>query len=307
MRPDLNATAPYSAPTSELLWERALKNDADNQDEIRHLLRAANRAATRLRGLFPATLSVVFVGSLALWTAAIALLLRGLAPNLTGLPYYLCVGVPALLSAAAVAHQTGNFIIELLSGLKINARRGLALHLPANRSPREWSRYFRRWLYCGDWLVEGADFHLTPYVRVFITGASPAGVNEELALWDELMTHSRRAKPESAWEMGHSVCEMARLPQLPVWAKEITPGMSLRDLEISLGEVGRNWAIKLLKRAALRKNSFGKIDYAGQLREAIFEFHYCQLINAREALLVIIRPHRAEMTAALASAVSDAA
>lgn len=252
------------------------------------IMERARVGAERTIRFFPIATAVIFcLSSLCIAFLIIAfghLLLHDCPPLFLGLTALL----PSVLLAGAIAHLAGNYLLRRFCGLDNLERRSLALHLPWNRTPSEWPAYFRRWIYCGDWLVENFSGDLLPYVRAFVTGDVPKNIEEELALWSSFMQSSRRSQEI---EVGHSVRELACVDALPSWTREITPGMNLPDLEKALGNTGHEWAVSLLKRAATRKRIFGLVDITGDLHEAIFEFHYSRLSNDREGLMVVIRPH----------------
>jgi hypothetical protein len=198
--------------------------------------------------------------------------------------------LPCVLGGAAISHMAGNTLLRILTGINDKERRCLALHLPWRSTPAEWPRYLRKWMYTGDWLVENFGSDLLPYVRAFITGSAPENLESELDLWAELMSGTRTGSAGHDFEVGHSVREMACVQRLPSWAKDVMPGMTLRDLELQLGKAGREWATSLIRRAARRKKIFQHIDLQGDLHEVSFEFHFCEMDAGREGLLVIIRP-----------------
>lgn len=295
--------SPESEEIAEIL-PKIIRSNADTL-EIKRILKRTHRAARRLSwGFFPA-LGLVFLGSAAGLTLGAALALGHFFPQTHSAMRIMLAILPALLLAATLAHTAGTLAIRLISGLNHHARHCLALHLPWNRAPKEWPRYFRRWIYCGDWLIENLSGDLTPYIRAFVTGGEIHGVHAEIDIWNELMQATARGQQDITWETGHSVRELAKVDELPVWVRDITPGMNLSEMEKTLGNVGHAWAVNLLKRAAMRKKSFGNIDFNGDLHEALFEFHYCRLESGREGLLVVIRPHRENGTMYLGDSISD--
>ncbi len=195
--------------------------------------------------------------------------------------------LPAILFGLGAGHIFGNYFIYAMAGLNDQERRSLALHLPWNKNPKNWPKYFRRWLYCGDWLVDNFSGDFLPYVRAFVTGDAPQTIEEELELWSEFLQNSRH---NFKIEVGHSIRELACVDSLPVWTKDITPGMDLPALEKALGTAGHKWAVNLLKRAASRKRIFCNVNFSGDLSEIKFEFHYCLFESGREGIMVIIRP-----------------
>lgn len=297
---------PGSSVSEEIaaLLPKIIRSGADTKT-ITRILKRARRAAWRLKWLFPPLVvgSFLSVGAGLGWLGAAGarLVLPDVAPAMA----WGMAALPAALLAATFTHGFGNLAIRALSGLGRQSRQCLALHLPWNRAPREWPKFFRRWIYCGDWMIESSASALTPYIRAFVTGPELRGIDDELAIWNELMQGAARGRQMESWETGHSVRELAKVDALPAWARDVTPGMGLGDMERSLGAAGHAWAVNLLKRAAMRKRSFGRIDFAGDLHEALFEFHYCRLSQGREGLLVVIRPHREGDSLFIADSVSD--
>lgn len=279
-----------------------IKNKAKIQG-LSKVMEKAKKAARRLQLTFSIVTAMSFsLGSIAIGAGIISVL-RIYSPSMSPL-LHIAVGlVPTVLLAAAFAHQFGNFYVYRLSGITLKERHSLALHLPWNRTPKEWPKCFRRWVYCGDWLIEDFSGDLLPYVRTFITGDAPTTIEEELDLWESFMAHTRKTLD---FEVGHSVREMAAVESLPKWVREVTPGMNLPELERTLGKAGHDWAVSLLKRAASRKRVFANVDIRGDLHEALFEFHYCRLPEGREGLMVILRPHMKDLPF-LEDSISDAA
>lgn len=282
-------------------------------DEERHVeginglfvvMERARRGAERAQRIFPSVTFGIFCATSLLMALLILLcgsvLLTAFSPVLLAAVAVL----PSVLIAGAAAHLAGNILLRRCSGLNGLERRSLALHLPWNRTPAEWPTYYRRWIYCGDWLVENFSGDLLPYVRAFVTGEVPQNIEEELALWNGLMQCSRN---RCDMEVGHSVRELACVDALPSWTREITPGMNLPELQKVLGKVGRDWAVSLLKRAATRKRVFSAVNLNGSLNEVKFEFHYSQLDNGREGLMVILRPHYPRGMKLSEDAISDVA
>ena len=286
---DGNSEPGESEEIAELL-PKTIKAGAD-VNELKRILKRARRAARRMAWMFIPLLAGCFASSCAVFSVVSTLAVGRFLPQISSEMQILLVFLPAALLAAAVTHLAGNWITRLLSGLNQSERHAVALHLPWSRAPKEWPKSFRRWIYCGDWLIENFSADLTPYIRAFVTGAPVRGIDQELTIWSELMQATSRADREINWEAGHSVRELAKVDALPAWVRDITPGMGLPEMERALGEAGHAWAVNLLKRAAMRKRSFGHIDFSGDLHEATFEFHYCNLPDEREGLLVVIRPH----------------
>ncbi len=257
--------------------------------ELRRILSQVQRAVKVMPYAF--TLSIWASFALTAVGSAVGLFMLGqmLAPAAAAALIVIAVLIPALLVAAAVAHGAGNFALRLMTGLSAPERRCLALHLPWSRTPGYWPRYLRKWIYCGDWLVDRFSHDLLPYVRAFVTGDAPATIEEELETWVELM-NSTRASCAHEIEVGKSVRELACVEKLPAWTEDVEPGTSLPDLEEKLGDIGHDWAVNLLKRAATRMQIFAQIDTDGDLHEASFEFHYCEMSGDRKGLLVILRP-----------------
>lgn len=251
------------------------------------VMERARAGAERSAQLFPLVTAIAFSAGSVL-SAGILITLGHFLLNCPHLLLALGAIVPSALIAGAIAHLVGNALIRRLSGLSNMERRSLALHLPWNRTPAEWSNYYRRWIYCGDWLVDNFSGDLLPYVRAFVTGEVPQSIEEELALWNGFMQRSRNS---CEMEVGHSVRELACVDALPNWTRDITPGMNLPELEKMLGKAGRDWALSLLKRAATRKRIFSLVNTNGDLKEVLFEFHYSRLEDGREGLMVILRPH----------------
>lgn len=255
------------------------------------IMERAKKAAPRVARVFPLATMATFTLVSVIVAAGIILGISAAFPQTPAIFQVLISLLPSALIAAGVAHLSGNFVIYHLSGLNRTERRSLALHLPWNRTPVDWPVYYRRWVYCGDWLVNDLSGDLLPYVRAFVTGGMPASIEEELRIWSCFMQDSRR---HLDFEIGHSVRELACVENLPGWTREITPGMNLPELEKALGRVGHEWAVSLLRRAATRKRVFSRVDFAGDLSEALFEFHYSKFEDGREGLMVIIRPHLCE-------------
>lgn len=255
------------------------------------IMERAKKAAPRVARAFPVVTMATFAIVSVIVAAGIILGISAAFPQTPAIFQVLISLLPSALLAAGVAHLSGNFVIYHLSGLNRTERRSLALHLPWNRTPVDWPVYYRRWVYCGDWLVNDLSGDLLPYVRAFVTGGMPASIEEELRIWSCFMQDSRR---HLDFEIGHSVRELACVENLPGWTREITPGMNLPELEKALGRVGHEWAVSLLRRAATRKRVFSRVDFAGDLSEALFEFHYSKFEDGREGLMVIIRPHLCE-------------
>lgn len=278
-----------SSSAIENLMPKIIRSGAE-VSEIKQILKRTRRAAKSLNWRFGVLLAGCFVGSCIIFSMLFTLISSYFFTQIMPLYHAILVLLPSALLSAALTHLSGNWFIYWLSGLTTTSRHCLALHLPWSRAPKEWPKFFRRWIYCGDWLIENFSGDLMPYVRAFVTGEKPRSINEELMIWNELMQRTNQ-RQNIEWEIGHSVRELAPVDNLPAWVREITPGMNLYEMERALGNVGHSWAVNLLKRAATRKKTFGSIDYDGDLHEAMFEFHYCQLSNNRDGLLVVIRPH----------------
>jgi hypothetical protein len=230
------------------------------------------------------TLSVMFTTFVALYA-----LLSFAIPSMHSVLVACMVWLPSLLFSAVCGHAAGNIFMKRYMGLEPSERRCLALHLPRSQAPGNWPAFLLNWIYCGDWLVENCDDELLPYVRAFITGNTPVSIDEELAIWYELMAelpiHVSRGM-----EVGFSVMELACLPKLPEWARTVSPGSSLADIESRLGVAARKWAQCLVRRAITKLPRMNEICQASRLSEISFDFHYTSLGEGREGLMVVIRP-----------------
>ena len=257
-----------------------------NIAELPELLNKTQKASLILDKTFAPVAYMVFALSSLLLSSFGITLVQKFLPAYSALIQIGVTIVPSMLISAVFTHAFGNFFIARTTKLTKNQRYSLAVHMPWNRAPEEWSSYLKNWLYCNDWLVENDSADLLPYIRVFATGKAPETIDEEVDLWQSIMQDSKKGFD---CIIGHSVRELACLEKLPAWTGEITPGMNLDELEQSLGNAGKKWAVSLLKRAASRKEEFAGIDLSGDLSEAIFEFHSSKLENGRKFLMVIIR------------------
>ncbi len=266
-------------------------NPNNNISEIPQLVSKTERASKILQKTFAPSIYLVFaMGSVAMSTLLSASL-RMLFPEFSSVLHIALAIIPSMLFAAVVAHGFGNLYIRKVTGLSIKERYSLAIHMPWENAPEGWSLSLKKWLYCGDWLVENDSGDMMPYVRAFVTGKAPVTIDEEVDLWQNIMQGSKKRFEGS---IGHSVRELACLERLPAWTTEITPGMNLHELEKSLGTAGHKWAVSLLKRAASRRGDLKDVDLDGDLSEAIFEFYSSKLGNGRECLMVIISSHKAK-------------
>ena len=258
--------------------------------QLPELTKKLDAAAGKLEKTFSIFTYLVFAGGSIIFSMLLSLGLRLMLPEFSPLLHIAVAVVPAILLAAVGAHTFGNYYMSFLTGLSLKEKYSLALHIPWESAPQSWSLPLKKWLYCNDWLVDNNSGNLLPYVRVFVTGKAPVNVEEEVDLWQNIMQGSRKKFEEA---VGHSVRELACLQHLPMWTSEITPGMNLHELEKSLGMAGRKWAVSLLKRAALRKESLKDAAQNGNLDDVIFEFYCSKLRDGRECLMVIISSHAA--------------
>ena len=258
--------------------------------ELPELVKRMESASGKLEKSFPVLTYLVFAGASIGFSMLLSFGLRLLLPEFSPLLHIALAVVPAILLAAVGAHIFGNRYMSFITRLTLQEKYSLALHVPWENAPQNWSPALKKWLYCNDWLVDNDSGSLLPYVRAFVTGKAPVSVAEEVELWQNIMQGSRK-RFEGA--VGHSVRELACLQRLPVWTTEITPGMNLHELEKSLGTAGRKWALSLLKKAAERKSELQEAALNGNLEEVIFEFYCSKLQDGRECLMVIISSHAA--------------
>lgn len=288
-------------PISQLMQQSAARAESGQsgetadptRPELRRILRRIQGCVRTLPRLFGGVVGAVFCGA---GTAAFTLTMWLVSMFHESLLVMVAVAaVPGLLIGMALGHVAGNITLRRYTGLTKLERRCLALHLPWCRTPKYWPEYLRRWIYNGDWLIDAQSYQLLPYVRAFITGKTPQTIEEELQIWNELMARTRKsASPEL--EVGQSIRELACVAKLPEWTREIDPGMSLDQLQKTLGKVGHDWAVSLLRRAGTRMPDLQELDPEKDLENVTFEFHHCQMSDERSGLLVILRPHDPKKT-----------
>ncbi len=255
---------------------------------IPELLKRVNRASIILNRSFSLMTYLIFAGGSIAFSMGICLGLRFIIPSFSPLLHIAMAVVPAILMAGVAAHSFGNFYIKMLTRLSIKEKYSLAIHVPWENAPEEWCLPLTKWLYLNDWLIDSNAGDMLPYVRAFVTGVTPNTVEEEVDLWKNILQGSKKSFDPS---VGRSVRELACLQRLPAWTTEITPGMNLHELEKSLGNAGRKWAMSLLKRAAARRKDLQEAAQSGDLDQVIFEFFCSRLAGGRECLLVIISTH----------------
>ncbi len=255
--------------------------------EVKRIAAAVDKAVRPVRRYFRWTVAAAGLGALVGSLLIFQLGTRFLAPEAASIVVFGLALLPAALVGAAFGQLAGNLLIRALTRISDPERRCLALHVPWSRAPGRWPTCLRNWIYGGDWLRTTERDILLPYVRAFVTGEAPRTIEEELALWSELLAQTAN-RNVNGLEVGHAVRDLASLERLPDWTREVDPGTTLPKLVQRLGQVGRDWAICLFRRAVNRMPELAEADKT--MDQVLFEFHYCMLSREREALVVVLRP-----------------